>query len=45
MNQPEFQKQHKIPEVYLKKFGYENSSNQWMLSVIQAGEKFTRYKK
>lgn len=44
MPEPENQKQHKIPQVYLKKFGYKNGSNQWMISVIQNGEKFTRQK-
>jgi hypothetical protein len=42
MTHPE-QDQHKIPQVYLKKFGYEEKG-QWKVSVIKNGEKFTRQK-
>lgn len=37
------QDQHKTPQVYLKKFGYEEN-DQWKVSVIKHGEKFTRQK-
>ena len=40
---PQNQDQHKIPQVYLKKFGYQDNG-QWLLSVIKHGEKFTRQK-
>lgn len=42
MTHPE-QDQHKIPQVYLKKFGYEENG-QWKVNVIKHGEKFTRQK-
>ena len=38
------QDQHKLPQVYLKKFGYLDKSNQWKVSVINRKEKFTRQK-
>lgn len=38
------QDQHKVPEVYLKKFGYRDENNQWKVSVIKIGEQFTRQK-
>ena len=41
---PTNQDQHIIPRVYLKKFGYLNSNNQWMVSVLKKGERFTRQK-
>lgn len=41
---PNRQHQHKIPRVYLKKFGYQNRNQQWMLSVMARGERFTRQK-
>ena len=37
------QLQHKLPQVYLKQFGYLER-NQWKISIIQRGEKFTRQK-
>lgn len=40
---PQNQNQHKIPQVYLKKFGYQRNG-QWLLSVIRQGETFTRQK-
>lgn len=40
---PPNQAQHKIPKVYLKQFGYLNNE-QWMVSVIQRGEDFSRQK-
>src|SRR5574337_33084 len=43
MSTPKKQVQHKIPEVYQKKWGYQ-SGNQWKVSVIEAGEKFSRQK-
>jgi hypothetical protein len=42
--QPENQDQHKIPQVYLKKFGYLTENKQWKVSVQKRGEKFTRQK-
>jgi hypothetical protein len=41
---PDRQNQHKIPRVYLKKFGYRNRNNQWMLSVMARGEQSARQK-
>ena len=41
---PVNQNQHKIPQVYLKTFGYVNQNEQWMVSVIKRGENFTRQK-
>ena|ERR1035437_2275316 len=41
---PENQAQHKIPQVYLKKFGYLAENNQWKVTVLKKGEKFTRQK-
>ena len=38
------QDQHKIPQVYLKKFGYQTESNQWKISARKFGEGFTRQK-
>ncbi|CCH03627.1 hypothetical protein FAES_pFAES01137 (plasmid) [Fibrella aestuarina BUZ 2] len=38
------QDQHKIPQVYLKQFGYVDQNNQWKVSVRNAGESFTRQK-
>lgn len=38
------QDQHKIPQVYLKKFGYIDKNSQWKISVISRDEKFTRQK-
>lgn len=43
MKQPEKQNQHIIPQVYLKQFGYI-SKNQFKVSVLKQGEKFTRQK-
>jgi uncharacterized protein DUF4238 len=44
VNNPINQNQHKIPEVYLKQWGYINSNNQPMVSVMKIGEKWTRQK-
>lgn len=38
---PQIQKQHKIPRVYLKKFGYQDSNNHWRISVMKVGQKGT----
>jgi Protein of unknown function (DUF4238) len=38
--EPEFQGQHKVSQVYLKQFGYEKDGEYW-LSVYKAGEKET----
>lgn len=38
------QNQHKIPQVYLKKFGYVTPNNQRKVSVLKRGESFTRQK-
>lgn len=38
------QDQHKIPRVYLKKFGYRDKNNHWKLSVIKNGKKSTQQK-
>lgn len=40
MNQyPEIQKQHRLSQVYLKKFGYKCDNNIWMISVMKLGTK------
>lgn len=36
-SEPIYQKQHKIPQVYLKQFGYEKNGEYW-LSVYKAGK-------
>lgn len=41
---PQKQDQHKIPQVYLRQFGYTNSNNQSCVSVLQEGETWTRQK-
>ena len=38
------QDQHKIPQVYLKCFGYRDNNNQWKVSVIRRGNTFTQQK-
>jgi hypothetical protein len=38
------QNQHKVPRVYLRKFGYKSPNNQWKVSVIRQGDFFTRQK-
>jgi|GEM_PF-1594521 len=43
MKQPENQNQHKVPQVYLKQFGYL-FGKQFKVSVLKNGEKFTRQK-
>jgi len=40
---PPHQDQHKVPQVYLKQFGYQQG-NQWKVSVLYRGETFTRQK-
>ncbi|MCY0970274.1 DUF4238 domain-containing protein [Chryseobacterium wangxinyae] len=40
---PPYQSQHKVSQVYLKQFGYLNG-NQWKVSVLQVGGKFTQQK-
>lgn len=40
---PPIQSQHKLPQVYLKQFGYLKGE-QWMVSILQKGERFTRQK-
>jgi hypothetical protein len=42
--EPRNQDQHKIPKVYLKKFGYLNDNNQWKVSVLNKPEDFSREK-
>lgn len=44
MLSPKNMKQHKIPEVYLKKWGYVNESNQPMVSIMTKGEHWLRQK-
>lgn len=43
MKQPAKQNQHKVPQVYLKQFGYK-FHQQDKVSVLKLGEKFTRQK-
>lgn len=43
MKQPANQNQHKVPQVYLKQFGYLYGE-QYKVSVLKLGEKFTRQK-
>lgn len=38
--EPKYQKQHKVAQVYLKQFGYEKEG-EWWLSVNEAGKKET----
>jgi len=38
--EPEFQGQHKIPQVYLKEFGYKKD-DEWWLSVLKIGSRKT----
>lgn len=40
---PPNQLQHKLPQVYLKQFGYIDNK-QWKVSILQKGEKFCRQK-
>src|SRR3569833_45143 len=42
--EPHNQDQHKIPQVYLKKFGYLNDNNHWKVSVLSRAENFSREK-
>lgn len=42
--EPENQDQHKVPQVYLKQFGYLTAGNQWKVSVLKNGERFARQK-
>lgn len=44
MKAPVRQNQHRVPRVYLKMFGYRNLNQQWMVSVMKQGERFTRQK-
>ncbi|RAV97610.1 DUF4238 domain-containing protein [Pseudochryseolinea flava] len=37
MTTPVNQSQHKVPQVYLKKFGYKDLNNQWKVSVLKRG--------
>lgn len=37
------QNQHKIPQVYLRKFGFQKNEH-WKISILNQGEKFTRQK-
>lgn len=43
MYHPE-QSQHKIPQVYLKCFGFRDKNNQWRISVIERGNTYTQQK-
>lgn len=43
MKNPNNQNQHKLPQVYMRQFGYL-FKKQWKVSVIKIGEKFTRQK-
>ncbi|XWW48555.1 DUF4238 domain-containing protein (plasmid) [Fibrella sp. USSR17] len=38
------QDQHKVPQVYLKQFGYVDANKQWKVSVKERNEPFTRQK-
>lgn len=40
---PPKQDQHKLPQVYLKQFGYQHG-DKWYVSVFQKGDNFTRQK-
>lgn len=44
MATPANQNQHKIPQVYLRKFGYQDSNNQWKVSVLKKGLNYTQQK-
>jgi len=43
MKSPEKQNQHKLPQVYMRQFGYEKNGH-FKVSVLKAGEKHTRQK-
>lgn len=43
MKNPEKQNQHKLPQVYMREFGYD-FKGQKKVSVLKVGEKFTRQK-
>src|SRR5690554_3359992 len=43
MKDPENQNQHKLPQVYMREFGYKFKT-QWKVSVMKVGEKFIRQK-
>ena len=38
------QRQHRIPEVYLKQFGFQDSNGKWWVSTWKLGDKFTANK-
>ena len=38
------QDQHKVPQVYLKQFGYVDANNQWKVSIMERDSTFTRQK-
>lgn len=40
----ENQKQHVIPQVYLKRFGFQEKGGQWKLSTVKKGEKKIEHK-
>ncbi|TLX72844.1 DUF4238 domain-containing protein [Labilibacter sediminis] len=40
---PPNQSQHKIPQVYLKQFGYQEKDH-WKITIMVLGEKYTRHK-
>lgn len=39
--QPEFQKQHKVSQVYLKQFGFKQEDGKWYVSVLRVGSNIT----
>ena len=41
--EPQFQNQHRIPQVYLKQFGYSKDKEHWV-SVLEIGTKLTENK-
>jgi hypothetical protein len=43
LKHPPNQSQHKLPQVYLKQFGYLDGE-QWKVSILQKGENFSRQK-
>jgi len=44
VTRPFNQDQHKVPQVYLKKFGYQDKNKQWKVSVIKRGDRFSGQK-
>lgn len=40
-HEPEFQRQHKVSQVYLKQFGFKQEDGKWYVSVLRVGNNAT----